>query len=210
MPGKLSGLMLLFSLVQVPCTLAQGRRIASPPGDSVAELGGQYDVRAGYFGGRRVEIRYGRPLKRGRDLFGTDDFVEFLNDGAPLWRAGANYSTQLTTEIPLRIGATTVEPGDYTVFIELGAGEWTFILSTWPAQETYDNENKDALFGAYDYTPEKDVLRLPMELEELPFSFEQLSWQFLDVTETGGRLALFWDRKMASVPFDLVSSQEKR
>ena len=47
----------------------------------------------------------------------------------------------------------------------------------------------------------RDVLRTPMELETLPVAFDQLSWQFLDMTASGGRLALMWDTRMASVRF---------
>ena len=43
-----------------------------------------------------------------------------------------------------------------------------------------------------------------MSVEPLPHAFEQLSWQFLDVIETGGTLALFWDTTVASVPFTLA------
>jgi hypothetical protein len=180
---------------------AQERRVASPSGSSATEVGGVYDARAGNVGGKRIEILYGRPMKRGRDLFGEGDFVEFLNDGAPLWRAGANLSTRLRTEAALEIGTTTVAPGEYTIFIELAREAWTLVVSAWPAQTRYDFENKEALFGAYDYTPDKDVVRTPMMVEELPYSFDQLTWQFLDMTESGGTLALFWDRKIASVAF---------
>ena len=124
-----------------------------------------------------------------------------LNDGADVWRAGANQSTRLVTEVPLVIDGTTVEPGEYTLFIALSDGSWTFIISNWPAMERYDYERKDALFGAYDYTPDRDVLRVPMQLDTLPNAFDQLSWQFLNMDENGGRLALFWDKQMASVPF---------
>ena len=161
-------------------------------------------MREGYVGGRWIEIRYGRPIKRGRDLFGPSDFAEALNGGAEVWRAGANFSTVLTTEVPLVIGTRTLAPGGYTVFVELTREVWTLIVSTWPAQTgSYDYENKEALFGAYDYTPDKDVLRVPMVVTELPFSVEQLSWQFLDVNTEGGRLALLWEQKMASVRFRL-------
>jgi hypothetical protein len=43
-----------------------------------------------------------------------------------------------------------------------------------------------------------------MSLERLGHSFEQLSWQFLDVTESGGRIALVWDDRLAWVPFELA------
>jgi hypothetical protein len=40
-----------------------------------------------------------------------------------------------------------------------------------------------------------------MQLDTLPFSVDQLSWEFLDMSDAGGRLAIMWDRTMASVPF---------
>jgi hypothetical protein len=180
------------------------RRIASPPGVSATEVGGRHDERAGYVGGRWIEVRYGRPIKRGRNLFGPADYAEALNDGAPVWRAGANVSTRLNTEVPLVIGGRAIAPGEYSLFIDLTPDNWIFIVSTWPAQtKGYDVNDKTALFGAYDYTPDKDVVRVPMKREMLPYSFDQLSWEFLDVTDKGGRLAIIWDRQLASVPFEI-------
>ena len=184
---------------------AQERRILSPPGHSAVQVGGTFDpVQYGYLGGPWIDVYYGRPLKRGRDLFGPPDWAEMLNDGARVWRAGANQSTRLVTEAPLIIAGTRVEPGEYTLFIDLSDEIWTFIVSTWPAQETYDYENRDALFGAFEYTDDRDVLRTPMEIETLPVAFDQLSWQFLDMTASGGRLALIWATRMASVRFSVA------
>lgn len=184
---------------------AQERRVLSPPGHSAVQVGGRFDpVQYGWLGGPWIDVHYGRPLRRGRDLFGPPDWAEMLNDGAPVWRAGANRTTRLVTAAPLIVAGTRVEPGEYTLFIELSDEAWTFILSSWPAQETYDHENRDALFGAFEYTADRDVLRAPMRLETLPAAFEQLSWQFLDVTERGGRLALLWGTRMASIPFTVA------
>ena len=163
-----------------------------------------FDPRSGYVNGGWIEVKFGRPLRRGRDIFGPPDFIAFLNDGAPVWRAGANYTTRLITELPLVIDDTRLEPGEYTIFIQLGPERWILIISKWPAQETYDYQEREALFGAYGYTPDRDLLRTDMTLQPLPISFEQLSWQFLDVTPEGGRLALLWDRQMASVPFQVA------
>ncbi len=175
--------------------------MASPPGRSATQVGGTYDARAGNVGGRWLEIRYGRPIRRGRDIFGLDDYREFLNDGADVWRAGANQSTRLITETELVLGDTPIPPGEYTVFIDLQADPWEIIVSRWPAQVTYDFDNRDALWGAYEYTPDRDVVRAPMMVETLDHSFDQLSWQFLDVTADGATLALFWERTRASVRF---------
>jgi hypothetical protein len=179
-------------------------RIASPAGRAEVEVGGNFDVVKGRVGGHWIEMRYGRPLKRGRDLFGLPDWVEALNDGAPVWRAGANVTTRLATEIALTIGGTRIEAGEYSVFVELGATEWTLIVSSWPHQERYDSDNHEAVYGAYGYTPDQDVARTPMSLEKLSHSFEQLSWQVLDITESGGRIALVWDDRLAWVPFELA------
>jgi hypothetical protein len=185
--------------------MAQTQRVASPAGSSATEIGGRYDPRTGYVGGKWIEIKYGRPIKRGRDLFGPPDFADALADGAPVWRAGANVSTRLLTDIPLVVGGTTIAPGEYTVFIDVKRDDWTLIISRWAAQlKGYDTADRSALFGAYDYTPDKDVVRVPMTLEVLPHSFDQLSWEFLDVTDTGGSLALLWDRQLASVPFTIA------
>jgi hypothetical protein len=183
--------------------VAQSQRVASPPGSSATELGGKYTERQAYAGGKWLELTYGRPIKRGRNLFGSADYAEALKDGAPVWRAGANVSTRLVTELPIVMGGKTVPPGQYTLFIDLQPQGWTLIVSTWPAQTTYDPNNKTALFGAYGYTPDRDLVRVPMTRETLPHSFDQLSWQFIDVTETGGSLAIIWDKQMASAPFTL-------
>jgi hypothetical protein len=35
----------------------------------------------------------------------------------------------------------------------------------------------------------------------LPFSMEQLTWAFTDMSETGGKITIMWDKSVASVPF---------
>jgi hypothetical protein len=40
-----------------------------------------------------------------------------------------------------------------------------------------------------------------MKVETLPFRVEQLEWQFLDMTNDSGRIAIVWDKTVGSVPF---------
>ena len=42
---------------------------------------------------------------------------------------------------------------------------------------------------------------MPMKLETLPHAIEQLTWEFVDMTDNGGSIAIVWDKAMASVPF---------
>jgi Protein of unknown function (DUF2911) len=98
-----------------------------------------------------------------------------------------------------------VPPGTYTVFIDLKPASWTLILSSWKAQTDYDPKNKAALWGAYDYTPDKDVVRAPMTLGTLPMSIDELTWNFTDMNDAGGKLTIMWDKVVASVPFKVGS-----
>jgi hypothetical protein len=186
--------------------LAQGGRPASPAGTAAVEVGGKYDPKAAeptYQGGKWIEITYGRPIKRGRVLFSGEGekYGKVVNPDQPVWRAGANVTTQLKTEVPLTINGKTIAPGTYTMFIDLKPGKWTLIVSNWKAQTRYDPKNTAELWGAYGYTPDKDVVRAPMKLETLPHAIEQLTWEFVDMTDAGGSLAITWDKTMASVPF---------
>jgi len=162
-----------------------------------------------YRGGKWIEVTYGRPLERGRDLFGSGEtYGKALNDvGAPgfppppVWRAGANRSTRLRTEAALQFGSHAVPAGEYSLFIDVKPQAWTLIVSNWPAQPKFDANDKSALWGAYGYTPDKDVARIPMTLDTLPFDVDQLTWTFIDMKNDGGRLALQWGKTMASAAF---------
>jgi hypothetical protein len=197
---------LAATLAATVMVLTQGGRPASPAGTAATEIGGKYDPKAAeptYQGGKWIEITYGRPIKRGRDVFGGagDKYGKIANPDAPVWRAGANNSTQLKTEVPLVINGKTVAPGTYTMFIDLKPTAWTLIVSNWKAQARYDPKNTAEIWGAYGYSPDKDVVRAPMTLGTLPFTVEQLTWAFTDMSDAGGKLTMMWDRKVASVPF---------
>ena len=194
---------------------AQGARPASPTGSSATQVGGEWtktkDAQGKeverYQGGKWIEITYGRPILKGRkNIFGSGaDYGKTVNAGAPVWRAGANVSTRLKTEVPLEIGGKTVPAGEYSVFIDLKENNWTLILSSWPAQEKYDPSNKAALWGAYNYTPDKDVARVPMAVQKVNVSVEQLAWTFVDMTKNAGKLALVWDNVMGIAPFTVAA-----
>jgi hypothetical protein len=192
--------------------VAQENRPLSPSGTAAAQVQGKYVKPAGrgapalggesYQGGKWIEITYGRPLKRGRDLWGSGaEYGKAALVGAPIWRAGANVSTRLETEVPLIINEKTVPVGEYSLFIDLKPNNWTFVVSTWPAQTRFDPNNKEALWGSYNYTPDRDVVRAPMTLTTLPVSIEQLTWEFTDMSDAGGKMTIMWDKTMASVSF---------
>jgi hypothetical protein len=175
-----------------------GSRPASPAGSSATQLGKD---------GKWLEITYGRPIKRGRDLWGSGATYAqlLLVNGAKVWRAGADVSTRLKTEAPLQIGGKAVPAGEYSLFIDTKSPtDWTLIVSSWPAQTKYDPKNKEALWGSFGYTPDKDVARVAMKIDKLPMSIDELTWNFADVTPTGGKLVLMWDTVAAWAPFTVT------
>jgi hypothetical protein len=199
-------------------TLAQTQakppsRPASPRGTAATQVSGEWvqpKPAAGqqqapnprYTGGKWIEVDYGRPIKRERDLFGSGaNYGVRVNDGSPVWRAGANQTTRLKTEVPLDFAGKTLPAGEYDVFVDLKEKEWTLIFSTWPFQEKYNPGDKTALWGSIGYTPDKDVLRVPMTLQKLPFSIDQFTIAFVDMTKNAGKLAMMWDTTMATAAF---------
>src|SRR2546422_314341 len=109
--------------------------------------------------------------------------------------------TRLPPALVLVIGKTTVPAGEYSVFSELSSPtQWTFIVSSF-AKARFGAPVSEGLYGAFNYTPEKDVARAPMRVEALPYQVEQLTWAFTDMTATGGRMSILWDRTMGSVAF---------
>jgi hypothetical protein len=201
-----------------------GGRPMSPSGTAQVQVLGKWAKgerpaftlgRENYQDGKWIEITYGRPLQRGRDLFGSGENYgkAALDVGAPgfppppVWRAGANMSTRLKTDVPLVFGDKTVPAGEYSLFIDLKPSQWTLIVSNWAAQSKFDPQDKTALWGAYGYTPEKDVARVPMKVDALPFAVDQLTWTFIDMTNDGGRMAIMWGKTMASTPFKAGASR---
>ena len=206
------------------CTAVTGAqqppaRPMSPAGATQAQVLGHWEKgdrpsfavgQGRYVGGKWLEITYGRPSLRGRDVFGSGaNYGKALIDlplgdfgPPPVWRAGANVTTRLNTEATLTFGDKKVPPGEYSVFVDVKSPrDWTLIISSWAAQQRFDTKNKEALWGAYGYTPDKDVARVAMKVDTLPFTVEQLTWSFVDMTPNSGRVAIMWAKTMASAAF---------
>jgi hypothetical protein len=179
----------------------------SPRGTAQVQVGGAWaktqDGGQRYEGGKWISIDYGRPILRGRqNIFGSGaEYGKTISDGGPVWRAGANETTRLTTQATLEMGGRTIGPGVYNVFVELKEGAWTLVLSNQPVQPKYDPNDKVNLYGSYNYDPKFDLLRAPMTVDVAPVKFEQFTIDFVDVSHTGGTLLMIWENTVAMVPF---------
>ena len=202
MKNRMIGSVALGAAVVAMSVLASaqggGRREPSPEGKSTTQIGGKW-----------IDITYGRPIKRGRDVFGSGaDYGKITHvDGAAIWRAGANVTTRLKTEAPLVIERKDRprrriqrvhrrrEPDEVDLHpVQLAGADASTIRTT--KKRSGDPSATRA---------DKDVVRAPMKVDTLPFSIDEMSWEFVDVTAAGGKLAVMWDKTMASVPFKLGS-----
>jgi len=187
---------------------AQEKKAPSPGGSAATVVGATFsapdkDGERRVTGGKWIEVTYSRPLLRGRtNIFGKGaDYGKAVNGGAPVWRAGANQTTKLTTEVPFTIGGKKIEPGSYDVFVDLKESGWTLILSTQPTQDKYDPNDKTKIWGSYGYDPKFDVVRVPMKMVTPQVSVDQFTIAFADMSEKGGKLAMVWEKTGAVVPF---------
>ena len=134
-------------------------------------------------GGKKITIVYGRPLKRGRKIFGE------LEPYGKVWRTGADEATTFTTDGDLMLGSLHVKAGSYSLFTIPGASEWTIILNKTVKQ-----------WGAFKYDQAQDYGRATMKAGKAPATVEQLT---IDIEKKGadrGNLRIMWDNTVASIP----------
>ncbi len=200
-----------MSVVSFAQSIPEVKLPASPVGQSAVQLGGTWEkTESGgqrYRDGKWIVVDYSRPLLRGRkEIFGRgEEYGRAVYGNAAIWRAGANETTRLTTQAPLVIGGRTIEPGVYNVFVDLQPGKWTLVLNTQPVQEQYDPADKVRLFGAYNYDPKFDVVRVPMAVRSSDSSIEQFTIVFVNASDMGATLVMAWENTMATVDFRLAS-----
>lgn len=123
-------------------------------------------------GGAQITIDYGRPARRGREIWGK------LVPYDTTWRLGANAATQLRTDKDLDIGGVHVPAGSYTL--------WLF--PTERASWLVVNKQTGQWGTAYDRS--QDIARIPVQPHmNLPESEERFR-----IFLQGDMLMMHWDR----------------
>ena len=143
-------------------------------------LGGSPHVKAEWvISGANVSISYGRPYVKGRIIGKTLEPMPGY-----VWRLGADEATTLTSDRALRIGATAVPAGSYSLWVVDKGEAWELILNSQTGQ-----------FGT-DYDPDRNVARIPMKLATAGKPAEQLTLSIRD-----GQFVIEWGTRTATVPF---------
>jgi hypothetical protein len=193
-------------LLALPISLTGQARLPSPRGEAHTQVGGAYNADGQYQNGRWLVVDYGRPILRGREnMFGSGaTYGNAFLLGAPIWRLGANISTRFYAGIDLMFGDQRLPAGEYSIFADLEEDEWTLIFTTWGVKQTTPEINPNALWGAYGYTDERDVLRTAMSVETVDRAADQLIITFTNMTQEGGDFTVWFDDQLATTPFTVA------
>jgi hypothetical protein len=130
--------------------------------------------------GTHVSVRYGRPYKKGRDIFGG------LEPYGKVYRLGADSATTITFDRDVKFAGKPVKAGTYTVFVIPNKETWTIILNGQLGQ-----------WGAYSYDKykDKDILHADVPVRKTGKVVEQLTISF-----PGSSMLIEWDRTQVTVP----------
>lgn len=129
-----------------------------------------------------IAIHYSSPGVKGRTVWG--ELVPY----GEVWRTGANENTTITFSTAVKIGGKDLPAGTYGLQTIPTADQWTIIFS------------KDAeLWGAFDYKPENDALRVQAKPRPAPRANERMRFTIENATDTSAEVVLAWEK--LEVPF---------
>ena len=131
-------------------------------------------------GGAHITIEYGRPAKRGREIWGK--LVPFDT----VWRFGANAAARFSTDRDLMIGGAHVPAGTYTIWLLPSAGQSFVILNKQLMASSASNA--PPLWGT-GYDAAQDLVRIPVEKHTGMGTVEERYRVFM----AGGMLMMHWD-----------------
>jgi hypothetical protein len=137
-------------------------------------------------GAATVSITYGRPLMRGRQIFGA------LVPYGRVWCPGADEATVLDSSRDLQIGELRVPAGPHTIWMLPTAEAWTLVVSTEPS-------------GFHTrYHPAADLGRVDLRKGALAAPIDQLTFTIRDNPSGGGIVAMSWETTEVSAAFTVV------
>jgi Protein of unknown function (DUF2911) len=130
--------------------------------------------------GTDISVRYGRPYKKGRVIFGV------LEPFGKVYRCGADSATTVTFDKDVNFGGKPVKAGTYTLFVIPNEQSWTIILNSQLGQ-----------WGAFDYEKykDKDVVHVDVPVKKLGAPIEQLT-----ISLPPSAMIIEWDDVQVSVP----------
>ena len=130
-----------------------------------------------------LTITYSRPGVKNRTIWG-----ELVPYDKP-WRTGANDATTFTATTDVTIAGQKLAAGTYSFFTIPSAKDWTIIFS-----------KQHDLWGAFDYDPKQDALRVTATPTAAAAPTEWMFLGFDNLTPSSADLVLRWEKLALAVP----------
>jgi hypothetical protein len=161
-----------------------------------------------WIGPVKVSIAYHSPrvhfqgAERTGHIWGELIPYGFFDDGfgpskAQPWRTGANETTTISFTHDVKVEGKDVPAGVYGLFLALDkSGPWTWILS-----------RNSFGWGAYQYDPKDDVLRISVQPQDAPFT-EFMTFGFDDRLPGSAVAFLQWEKKRIPMKIEVPNVNE--
>jgi len=135
-------------------------------------------------GSTEIDIRYYRPFKNNRLIFGAQEDGALVPYGQ-YWRLGANLTTRLTTNTDLSFASRSLPAGSYGLYTYPYKDHWLLVV-----------HEKTGGFSNAEPDPAAVVMKLNLPVESLPEVVEQFTIDFLEQN-----IRLRWDTTQVLIPF---------
>ncbi|NQX84307.1 MAG: DUF2911 domain-containing protein [Flavobacteriaceae bacterium] len=135
----------------------------------------------------KLKVFYNRPSKRNRKIFGG--LVAYNK----VWRTGANEATTFKTNMPLKIGDTSLAKGSYTLWTIPNEEHWEVIFNSKQYPWGVDDAMKPMR------NPDFDVINIEVPVIHLNKPVEQFTIAFDNSTDNLS-LTMAWDIVKVIVP----------
>ena len=140
-----------------------------------------------------IEIKYSRPLTKGRKVFG--DLVPFNK----LWRTGANAATVIKFTDVVEINGKKIDTGSYALYTVPGYDSWEIILN-----KGINN------WGIEGYKESEDVVRFRLTPGRVKDEVESFTMQFENVRSESCELHIRWEKTAVVIPINANIKERMR
>ena len=136
-------------------------------------------------GDTEVSIRYYRPYKNERLIFGTKEDGALVHYGE-YWRLGANLTTKLKTNTELSFAGRLLKAGTYGLYTYPEKDNWVVVVHTKTGGFSFAEPDSSGI-----------IMKINTATQVLDKSLEQFTIDFVD-----NYLRMRWDTTQVTIPID--------
>ena len=135
-----------------------------------------------------ISVKYSRPAKKGRKIFGIDALIPYDE----LWRTGANEAPLVKISDDILVNGRILAAGNYSMFSIPGPDSWMIVFNTDADQ-----------WGAFAYNKKLDALRVNVPSFIIGKDVEKFTIEIIGESNSL-EMRLLWGQTMVTIPISVV------